>query len=62
MRGGAFCYFHAKLHQKVSDDDARFGPITLPVLEDAAAITAVSEIVYPNSGQSSRRDPKERRP
>lgn len=38
LRGFPFCYFHPKLHAKVSYDDARFGPITLPVPEDRAAI------------------------
>jgi len=38
MRGHSFCYFHAKLHTKVSYDVDKFGPITLPVLEDPAAI------------------------
>jgi len=46
MRSHSFCYFHAKLHTRVSDDAARFGPLTLPVLEDPAAIQiALSRIL-----------------
>ena len=45
MRSHSFCYFHSKLHTRVSDDAARFGPLTLPVLEDPAAIQiAISRI------------------
>lgn len=45
MRSHSFCYFHAKLHTRISDDAARFGPLTLPVLEDPAAIQiAISRI------------------
>ena len=45
MRGHSFCYFHAKLHNRTSHDAAKFGPITLPVLEDPAAIQiAISQI------------------
>ena len=45
MRGHSFCYFHAKLHTRTSNDAAKFGPITLPVLEDPAAIQiAISRI------------------
>ena len=46
MRGHSFCYFHAKLHTRASYDAAKFGPITLPVLEDPAAIQiALSRIL-----------------
>jgi hypothetical protein len=45
MRSHCFCYFHAKLHTRTSNDAARFGPLTLPVLEDPAAIQiAISRI------------------
>ena len=45
MRSGSFCYFHAKLHNRANGDAARFGPITLPVPEDPAAILiAISRI------------------
>ncbi len=45
MRGHSFCYFHAKLHNRTSDDAARFGPVSLPVPEDPAAIQiAISRI------------------
>jgi len=45
MRSHCFCYFHAKLHTRTSYDAARFGPLTLPVLEDPAAIQiAISRI------------------
>src|SRR5208283_2651521 len=45
LRGHSFCYFHSKLHARVSDDAARFGPIKLPLPEDPAAIQiAISRI------------------
>ena len=36
LKGGQFCYFHSKLH--TISDDVRFGPLHLPVPEDARSI------------------------
>ena len=36
LRGRDFCYYHSKSHTIA--DDVKFGPVTLPVPEDPAAI------------------------
>jgi hypothetical protein len=38
LKGGQFCYFHAKLHNVGAEPDPKFGPLQLPAPEDAAAV------------------------
>jgi len=38
LRGGQFCYYHAKVHTIGAEPNLKFGPLQLPVPEDAAAI------------------------
>ncbi|MGC1421759.1 MAG: hypothetical protein WA354_17230 [Terracidiphilus sp.] len=38
LKGGQFCYYHAKLHNVGAEPDLKFGPLQLPPPEDAAAV------------------------
>lgn len=38
LKGGQFCYYHAKVHSIGAEPNLKFGPLQLPVPEDPAAI------------------------
>jgi hypothetical protein len=38
LKGNAFCYYHARLHTLGKEPYGKFGPMRLPVPEDAASI------------------------
>jgi hypothetical protein len=45
LRGGYFCYYHAKVHTIGSEPNTKYGPIHLPTPEDPASIQlAVAKI------------------
>ncbi len=57
LKGTPFCYFHTKLHIPVSANDSKVGALTLPLVEDAAAIQlALSRIL--DGLLTARIDPK----